>query len=332
METPIKVSICVPVYNVKDYIRRCAVSLFGQTYADIEYVFVDDCTPDSSIDVLEEILEEYPKRKDDVNIVHHTQNRGVAAARNTAIDHSHGEFIMWVDPDDYIEPNTVEKVVSFWKKNGGDIISFDTCIHFETYNKIWEQPQFASAAEMAIKVIKREVPVPLWGRLIKRDLFQTYNIRAEEGVNIHEDYQMLAMLAFHAEKVATFNAVLYHYDRTNEKAATYVYNLPQSKMEQTWRSFSSIKSFFQKKGCIYNEAVEWAEVIFVYEAMIACARNPSNDDYFKEVVLVRLKHTNHAFWKVLPFPKKIVLYIHNIKLLRVYLSIIDCFRNIYHKI
>ena len=67
---PYKVSICVPVYGVEKYIERCARSLFEQTYEDVEYVFVDDCTQDRSVELLQNVIENYPSRKDKVRIIH----------------------------------------------------------------------------------------------------------------------------------------------------------------------------------------------------------------------------------------------------------------------
>ena len=85
IENP-KVSILVPIYNVEKYIERCAVSLFEQTYENIEYVFVNDCTPDQSIKVLKHVLGRYPQRSSKTKVINHDRNRGVAASRNTALD------------------------------------------------------------------------------------------------------------------------------------------------------------------------------------------------------------------------------------------------------
>ena len=84
-----KVSILVPVYNVEKYISKCAISLFEQTYSNIEYVFVNDCTKDRSIDVINNILLNYPARQGQVKIIEHEKNKGVAAARNTAVNNGH---------------------------------------------------------------------------------------------------------------------------------------------------------------------------------------------------------------------------------------------------
>ena len=76
-----KVSIIVPIYNVQSYIERCARSLFSQTLDELEYIFVNDCTPDSSITILNHVLQDYPHRKSQVKIINRIQNGGQAAAR-----------------------------------------------------------------------------------------------------------------------------------------------------------------------------------------------------------------------------------------------------------
>lgn len=81
-----KVSVFVPVYNVELYIERCARSLFEQTYPYLEYVFVNDCTPDRSMQILQKVMEDYPERKNAVKIIHHENNIGIAATRYTFID------------------------------------------------------------------------------------------------------------------------------------------------------------------------------------------------------------------------------------------------------
>ena len=77
------VSICVPVYGVETYIEQCAISLFEQTYQNIEYIFVNDCTPDKSIEILKSVINRYPNKKSSIHILSHEKNKGLGAARNS---------------------------------------------------------------------------------------------------------------------------------------------------------------------------------------------------------------------------------------------------------
>ena len=96
-----KVSICVPVYGVEKYIERCAISIFEQTYTNLECIFVNDCTKDNSIKILYNVIERYPQRREKIRIIQHDCNRGLAAARNTALEAASGDYILHVDSDNY---------------------------------------------------------------------------------------------------------------------------------------------------------------------------------------------------------------------------------------
>ena len=104
------VSIIVPIYNVADYIEKCLLSVLNQTYRNIEVVLVNDCTPDNSIEVVQIILEGY-KADRQIQILHHTINRGLSAARNTGIDAAKGEYIFFLDSDDWISEDCIERML-----------------------------------------------------------------------------------------------------------------------------------------------------------------------------------------------------------------------------
>ena len=102
------VSICIPIFGVEHSIERCSRSLFSQTYTNIEYIFVNDCTKDKSMEILSKVIVEYPNRISAIRIISHKKNRGLAAARNTAIENCTGDFVMHVDSDDYLESTHFE--------------------------------------------------------------------------------------------------------------------------------------------------------------------------------------------------------------------------------
>ena len=117
-----KVSILVPVYNVEKYFARCLETLFSQTYSGIEYVFVNDCTPDKSMYVLQETLEKYPSRANSVKIIENKQNLGIAIVRNTLLENATGEYVLFVDSDDWIEVDAIEKFVDKALQSNSDIV------------------------------------------------------------------------------------------------------------------------------------------------------------------------------------------------------------------
>ena len=98
-----KVTVVVPVYRVEQYIERCARSLMEQTLDSIEYIFVDDCTDDHSVDILKSVITQYSERRGQTQIIHFGQNRGLAVARRTAIQAAQGEYVISCDSDDWVD-------------------------------------------------------------------------------------------------------------------------------------------------------------------------------------------------------------------------------------
>ena len=120
-----KVSVIVPVYGVEKYIERCARSLFEQTLDDIEYLFIDDCTPDHSIEMLLKILEEYPQRKPQVIIHRMEMNSGQAKVREWGIKNATGEYVIHCDSDDSVDKILYERMYIEARNNNVDLVICD---------------------------------------------------------------------------------------------------------------------------------------------------------------------------------------------------------------
>lgn len=98
-----KVSVIIPVYKVEKFVERCVRSLMEQTMDGIEYIFVDDASPDDSILILHKVLVDYPERSERVKILVHSENKGLPAARNTGLAVAKGEYVFHCDSDDFVE-------------------------------------------------------------------------------------------------------------------------------------------------------------------------------------------------------------------------------------
>lgn len=125
MNTRPKISVIVPVYNVEKYVEKCVRSLFGQTLGDIQYIFVDDASPDKSIEVIKKTLKDYPDRANHVCFLRHTHNRGLTAARNTGLSAAVGEYILHCDSDDWMALDRLERMYTVAVKDDADIIYGD---------------------------------------------------------------------------------------------------------------------------------------------------------------------------------------------------------------
>ena len=104
------VSVIVPVYNVEKFIGECVRSLFAQTLEEVEFIFVNDCTPDESMEVVRKIMEEFPGRANAVKFVDKSQNQGLPAARKSGLEVAEGAYIAHCDSDDWMESNMLERM------------------------------------------------------------------------------------------------------------------------------------------------------------------------------------------------------------------------------
>ncbi len=127
----IKVSVIIPIYGVEKYIEKCARSLFDQTLkSNVEFIFVNDCTKDDSINILNNVISEYPSRKDQIIVINHDTNKGLATARKTGLSYSSGTYIVNVDSDDYFESDMLESMYNKAEENNAEIVVAD---YFITY-------------------------------------------------------------------------------------------------------------------------------------------------------------------------------------------------------
>lgn len=315
-----KVSILVPVYGVERFIQRCARSLFNQTYDNIEYIFVDDKTPDRSIELLMDIVKEFPDRKNSVKIIEHDVNRGLAAARNTGVSNATGFFLMHVDSDDYIEPETVKLAVDELVKNNADIVSFG-CIREYTNKKIVQiPPSFKDGKDMCLRFLrKKNINIGVWGRMYRRNLYVDNNIKTLEGFNMAEDFQVTPQLAYYANKVAIIKKPLYHYDLTNENALTFSFD--SKKCDQCWKAVEINEAFFKGKGNIYTEMLEKGKVVILSRDILKCSLDKKNDRYLDEVLRERQKQIDKSNYKAVPFMFRVPLYVKSKTLVRLYYKI-----------
>lgn len=299
-----KVSILVPIYGVEKYIERCAISLFEQTYDDIEYVFVNDCTKDNSVGVLREVIERYPKRKPQVRIIEHDNNKGLGGARNTAVAAASGEFLMHVDSDDYIDVTCVEKCVKKQFEVEADIVCVNAYKLQNYFKEEMINQQYSSSNEHCLSLIKRKTQVNVWGKLIRTSLYRNNAIFVEEGINMGEDYQVTGKLVYFANKTSVVNEYLYYYDCSNE--GSYSNQFSKEKHRQSWRSFDIVKEFFADKGQEYVDALGCAEISIVTSHLIMSGKIEDGSYYYAEA-RKRLKTLDKKYWNNEPLIRQMVL-------------------------
>ncbi len=214
-----KVSVIVPIYNVEKYIERCAVSLFEQTLDDLEYLFVNDCTPDRSMEILHEVLDRYPNRKPQVKIINMEKNSGQAAVRNKGLENVTGEYVIHCDSDDWVELDIYEKLYDKATQTKADIVVCDFYLEYGTSQQIehFEPPK------NHIDYIKYD-KIPTWWctwcRLISNELTSKHNISFIPGLNMFEDVCYNKRIYFYAKHIEYLNKPLYHYRCINMDSIT----------------------------------------------------------------------------------------------------------------
>ena len=248
-----KVSILVPIYKAEKCLERCVRSLFEQTYSDLEFVFVDDCSPDDSVAVLNKVVLEYPDRKNQMRLLRNSSNCGVAATRNLAIASAEGEFICFVDADDWLELNAIELLVEKQQSENADIVYGSVLMHsIDGFSELRERV-YEDKHDMML-CYSRFTPgytMVLWRRLIRRSLFSQYGIKGIEGLNYAEDKLILAQLGYYSHVVSCLDSIVYHYNRMNEDSLVATASLtvfPLSVHRQEIGNMLAVVDFFHDKN------------------------------------------------------------------------------------
>ena len=229
----IKVSFIVAIYNVAEYIEQCSRSLFEQTLEDIEIVFVNDASLDESEEIVRSILEEYPQRKGRVKILTHEKNKGLVETRKDGLSAASGDFINFIDGDDYVEPQMAELMYGRAVENYADIVLCD--IFWYKRNGV----RVVSLAPNGIvgdgenvrdDTINRKVMPSIWCKLIRRSLFVEHCIDWPVAA-FAEDVVISYQVVYYARRIASVPVPLYHY-RLNPNSISNNNNPEHSEKKQ----------------------------------------------------------------------------------------------------
>lgn len=218
-----KVSVVVPVYGVEQFIGRAVETMMEQTLDDVEFIFVNDCTPDNSIEVLQEVISRYPRRFGQVTILAHGVNRGLPAARNTGMEAVRGEYVFHWDCDDYAEKDMLECLYNEAKRTESDYVWCDWFLTFNSNSRIMQQPSATTPRKALSMILSGSMKYNVWNKLVAHSLYVNSKIRFPEGNSMGEDMTMIKLLT-QAKKVAHVPKPLYHYIRTNSDAMTQIYS------------------------------------------------------------------------------------------------------------
>lgn len=205
-----KISIIVPVYQVEQYLERCVESLRGQTFRDFECILVDDGSTDAS----GRMCDEYARKYDNFTVIH-KENGGLSSARNIAIPLAKGEYLCFLDSDDELHPQALERMVSVLEETGADLVSAPL-EEFSTPRAL-----FPALEQVKITLLEQKdfidnllphnfgrICVTACGKLYRREIFR--EIRYPEG-KIYEDLHVYLKVLLQCRRIAVLDKPLYYY-------------------------------------------------------------------------------------------------------------------------
>ncbi len=313
-----KVSVVLPIYNVAPYLEKCLNSIINQTFIDIEIICVNDGSTDNSL----AILESYAKKDKRIKIISIT-NSGVSIARNTGLDAANGKYLYMVDPDDWIEPNTIEILYKKIKKNNAEIVECDFIEHrnfkfdkiskknLKIHQNIFKKFKIYSGRNYCAKDIKNEIfniRATCCTKLFNMNFINKYKIRFIEHV-LTEDYYFSLEAFLVARKICYINKNLYHYVKrlgsySNKTSLLTEY---QTNIDNIGVDITRIEKILKKHN-IENEYEREFKAHKINslscEYLYSCnnikdifSHHLSEDEYYKFEKITQ--NNNNSFWQII---------------------------------
>lgn len=218
-----KISLIVPVYGVEKYIARCYQSIISQTCQDFELIFVIDCSKDKSEEILLEMIAKYPHPN--IKVIRHQVNAGISATRETGINAATGEYVLYIDSDDYIAEDMIELMLTEAYAAKADIVY---CDYYTVKNATpTYTSQFLSLddpLQITAAMIRQDIVWAPWNKVIRRAMFVEHEVHWPKGVNVGEDMVVITQLFSRANKIGYINKALYFYNRDNVNSYLNVWN------------------------------------------------------------------------------------------------------------
>lgn len=259
METSPLVSVIVPVYNAGEYLEQCLDSLIGQTYQNIEIICVNDGSMDRSLD----ILQDYSQRDSRIHIIN-KENTGVSQARNDALRVASGDYIMFVDADDWMDAQTSETVVTCAVEQIADIVMWSYCSETTSRSsrkEIFPEKRVFVDSEVKTQLHRRFLGVlneelahpeladalcPVWGKLYRKELLDGIEFIDLSKIGTYEDGFFNLEVFGRAEKVVYLPEYYYHYRRSTTQSVTSGY---RKDLFNQWQNlFAQMGSYIEKNN------------------------------------------------------------------------------------
>lgn len=246
-----KISIVTTVYNIEKYIKRCLDSLISQTYKNIEIILVNDCSTDTSMDIVKSYKDER------IIIIEHKENLGAGWARRTGIETATGDYIITIDGDDWISSDFIEKLVENAKETNADIVSGGiTIVYSDGYQEVKKFPVKCSVGMEKFRDYANQRIVFLNNKLVKRSMYETtpYSTR-----RFCEDTPVIIPLLYYCNMVSYVDTQGYFYLQHDNSLCKRVNEFEQALYKALCNA--ECREFFADKGDEYKNLISLPEFL-----------------------------------------------------------------------
>jgi glycosyltransferase involved in cell wall biosynthesis len=238
-----KVSIIIPVYNIAQYLNQCIDSILSQSFRDFECILVDDCSGDNSPGMCDKYAQIDPR----IKVIHNTVNEGLVKSRKRGLEYATGDYIQFVDGDDWIEPDMTERLYQRAVSEGCDIVYCDL-ICFSEDGTLFHCKPFDSRGmkktDIIINLIKDNFQSYIPNKFFARKLF---NSIVYPDFQMREDAVVAVQLFFNAEKVGYEYSTLYHY-RINQESISRSQAREKTNTVETFENFKKLDAILKKRS------------------------------------------------------------------------------------
>ena len=288
-----KVSVIVPFYNVENYIEKCLETLVNQTLKDIEIILVNDGSKDRSIDIVNKFLKQYPEK-----IVYlEKENGGLSDARNFGIPHAKGEYIAFLDSDDYVEKDMYENMYELAKKEDSDMVECDF---------YWEYPDKLKKDEGTIYHGKKEmiekVRVVAWNKLIKKEILEKSDVKFPKGLR-YEDVEFTYKLVPYIEKVSFLKKPCVHYVQREGSIS----NKQNERNKEIFDVLDNVINYYKENEIYdtYKDELEYVYVRYAFCSSLLRIVKIKDEDIQQKLLDLTWDNVNNKFpnWKNNPILK-----------------------------
>lgn len=275
------ISIIVPAYNVESYIKECILSILNQTYTGIEVIVVDDGSIDSTPSIIDKIADQ------DTRIIPiHQRNAGVSAARNVGIQVSKGEYLVFVDGDDYVAPDFIEYMLKLIQKTGGEMCLSLNCFTKEKDIQIHNDIiTILSPNEATALLLSPQIIVGSWNKIYKKSILVDNNLQFSTNLFYGEGLMFYTAYAQLCNKVGVGKRKVYYYRRNNYTSATTKFNI--TSLINGNQSIEEIRKNLKLQDPAINLMLDLHQCLFSMGAVARIKANKKEKVYKEEYKLFK---------------------------------------------